>query len=161
MYLGRDKQAQMHVIDAVAAVSIIIFAIVAATQLSAVPSVSTPQTTNQLKAWADDALRNLDSQESNTSGMTWLEYYLNHKVGGDTSDCDVLDTKISKYLPSYLPKSYNLYYYNSSTDNTVVWLPEDGDAKTAFGIVVRSHRIVVLNNGNDIYDVILEVWRAV
>ena len=154
MYLGRDKQAQMHVVDAVAAASILIFVMVVINQLSAVPSVVTPQTTYQLKAWADDALRNLDSQDASDYGfpdMSLLEYYLSrHAVDEDRTHCPVLDGKISNYFPSYLPKSYNLYYDDSSNDNKVVWLPEGGDGGEPETITIDDISFSSASNTNTI-----------
>ena len=152
------EPAQTHVIDAVIAVSILIIGLIAANHISSnVFSVSTPHTASQLRLLANDALQTLDSRNaSENPNMTQLEFYLNQFVV-----YSIVHYNFSKDLencfPSTLSIMYNVWLYNSSSDETVLWLPESGPRHT-FGTVVRSHRIMVEPETKQIYDVVLEVW---
>jgi len=155
----RNNYAQIHVIDAITAVSIIVLVLIFIQTLPQTQSVINPNTNNQLKILADDALRILDSQKSSEEPtLTKLEYYLyNHVIYNITSHD--LTNYLNNSLPAAISVSYNLWYYNVSCDNasnaTVLWFPKH-KPRSPYGTVVRSHRIVLVNNR--VYDVILEVW---
>ncbi|HID24989.1 MAG TPA: hypothetical protein EYP23_00775 [Thermoplasmata archaeon] len=154
----RYESAQTHVIDAVIAVSILIIGLIAASHISSnVFSVSTPHTASQLRLLAGDVLQTLDSRNaSENPSMTQLEYYLNQFVRNSCVHPN-FSRDLKSCFPSTLSIMYNVWLYNSSSDETVLWLPENGPRHT-FGTVVRSHRIMVEPTTKLVYDVILEVW---
>lgn len=154
------ESAQTHVIDAVIAVSILVIGLIAANHISSnVFSVSTPHTASQLRLLANDALQTLDSRNaSENPNMTQLEYYLNQFVYSNFSQAyPGFRTDLESCFPPTLSIMYNVWLYNSSSDETVLWLPENEPRRT-FGTVVRAHRIMVEPKTKQIYDVILEVW---
>jgi hypothetical protein len=153
----QNENAQVHVIDAITAISIIILAIIFAGNIAPVQSTVNPGTSSQLKILADDALRTLDSNMSSHENQTKLEYYLWDRVKYNNTNNELL-TFLNKSFPKTLSVSYNIWYYNSSSNKTVLWYPDV--ARLTFGTVVRSHRIVVVEHSGNVYnyDVILEVW---
>ena len=154
----KNENAQVHVIDAITAISIIILSIIFAGSIAPVQSTVNPGTSSQLKILADDALRTLDTEMSEDDiKLTKLEYYLWSYTSSPFKNFDVrLTDFLNESFPSTISVSYNIWYYNSSNKKTVLWYPDE--ARLTFGTVIRSHRIVFDRYSNYVYDVILEVW---
>ena len=148
-------KAQLHVMDAIVASAIIILSIVFARYVGSTYSVVYPGTAGQIKTLADDTLRILDSRNSTQdTNCTQLEYYLDQRVRFHTlSD---FQSSLNESIP--LSIYYNVWIYNSSSGETMLWCPSK--AGSPFGIVACSHRIVYDKYNDIIYDVILEVWKG-
>ena len=155
----RNNYAQIHVIDAITAVSIIVLVLIFTQTLPQTQSVINSNTNTQLKILADDALRTLDSQKSSERPQfTKLQNYLYDQIMWNSTSYE-LTSYLNNSFPASIAVSYNLWYYNVSCDNasnaTVLWFPKH-KPRSPYGTVVRSHRIVFVTNR--VYDVVLEVW---
>lgn len=150
-----DMKAQMHMLEIVFALIIMIEVTLFISLIGQVPSVSYSSPASQLKVLADDTLRGLDERSADEIGVGYsnislLAYYI---IEEGTKEDFAGEINRGLSFPGML---YNVWRYNSSSDEVELWYPSD-KARSTFGTVVRAHRIVVVHE-SFIYDVVLEVW---